>query len=367
MNQEPKPLGPDEDIKVDIREVAPNPVFHQHQEIFSDEFLNALNRRQLFYLRFFVREFLATKKSMYKMEIEIEDDRAAIQRQRDQLKREILDEQKKFDFEKLKLDSERRKLDDENRTLRLEKERIERDDKWNQKWELALDKQEKVIEANAKQNQTDENRLKLEYIKYEAARGELQLRWNEYNHIKENLDKDIRKLKKNQEKEFQRRLNDEKRERQREKNKFAAEKVTEALMQRNKEVEQEITKLVEVKVEERLKRAELERINDHEASTAISVVVEQEVANKAKKDRLALLTKASVFSGEDREPRCEEMSCTICHVRESAVVYEPCMHVATCIDCVPRNYLLVTDRCQMCREKITDFKRVFFTAADLPD
>ena len=349
MNGETISRAQNEDIVANIRELTKNVVFHQHRTIFSDDFLSLLSRDQLYDLRHFAHEFLYVNKRVYKYEAEIEGER------------------KKIHADQVQISYDRAQLERDKVHYDSLKTRVERDAEYYGKGIMENDATEKIISLNARKNAGEEIRLKKENHNIIWQKGELQLRWNEYNHFKDKLDKDIVIIKKNLEKEFEKRISAEKRERQREKNKYAADKVVEALVQRNKEIDQEITKLVEVKVEERVKKLELKRINDHEASTAISVIVDQEIADKAKKDRLALQKKASLFSGVDREPRCAEMACTICHSRESAVVYEPCMHVATCIDCVPRNFLLVTDRCQMCRAKITDFKQIFFTAVDLPD
>lgn len=288
-------------------------------------------------------------------------------------KNEICSEQNKLFIERNSLHNLRLELED--RSLKLDRER--RDINEISACHRGTEKhladrlsrctaQERILTENANIHAKNEEHLNEWRTFLESERISLQKQQMEFRTQKANSDELMAKLKKDKDKEFERRITAERKERQREKNKYAAEKVTEALSNRNKEVEQELTKRVEIEVAKRLERIEFERVNDHAASDAINVVVEQELLEKEKKARLDLETKARLFTGTDRKPRCPEMACTICGANESAVVYEPCMHVATCIDCVPRNYQLVAGKCQICRAKITDFKRVFITAAD-PD
>lgn len=329
------------------------------EALFDEQFLNTLGRSQLLALKELMCDFLFKEKIHLKF---IEESR-----------NEIRSEENKLLVERTRLNNLRLELDD--RSLRLDRESdfqgrisqrfIERENEVTDRVRRCT-AQERILTENANINAKNEQRLNEWRTYLDSERISLQKQQMEFRAEKAKSDELMAKFQKNKDKEFERRITAERKERQREKNKYAAEKVAEALSNRNKEVEQELTKRVEIEVAKRLEQIELERVNDHEASDAINVVVEQELLEKEKKDRLDLETKARLFTGTDRKPRCPEMACTICGANESAVLYEPCMHVATCIDCVPRNYQLVAGKCQICRAKITDFKRVFITAAD-PD
>ena len=327
------------------------------EALFDEQFLTELGRTQLLALKELMCDFLFKEKVQLKF---IEESR-----------NEIRLEETKLVFERSRLDNLRLEL--ENRSLMLDRERSDltqrsashrvREEHFSERLSRCFE-QERVLAENANISAKNEQRLNEWRTLLDSERISLQKQRMEFYAKKAETDEFHAKLKKDSDKEFEKRIAAERKERQREKNKHAAEKVAEALSKRNKEVEQELTKRVEIEVAKRLERIELERVNDHEASDAINVVVQQELLEKEKKARLDLETKARLFTGTDRKPRCPEMACTICGANESAVLYEPCMHIATCIDCVPRNYQLVAKKCQICRRKITDFKRVFFTAAD---
>ena len=329
------------------------------EALFDEQFLNTLGRSQLLALKELMCDFLFKDNIHLKL---IEDS-----------KNEICSEQYKLMVERNRLNNLRLELED--RSLRLDRETdfqgrisqrfIERENEITDRVRRCT-AQERILTENANINAKKEKWLNERETCLHLELATLRTQLVKFHGEEDHYNQLVAKLKKDNDKEFERRIAAERKERQREKNKYAAEKVAEALLNRNKEVEKELTKRVEIEVAKRLEQKELERVNDHEASDAINVVVEQELLEKEKKARLDLETKARLFTGTDRKPRCPEMACTICGANESAVVYEPCMHVATCIDCVPRNYQLVAGKCQICRAKITDFKRVFITASD-PD
>lgn len=75
---------------------------------------------------------------------------------------------------------------------------------------------------------------------------------------------------------------------------------------------------------------------------------------------ISLKDKARVFTGSDQIACCSATACSICLTNKVCVLYEPCLHVATCIDCVPR-YIILSNKksCQICNRKITDFRQIF--------
>ena len=173
--------------------------------------------------------------------------------------------------------------------------------------------------------------LSLEQVRLARMEGELEER-------ERKLTSEIDKVKKDCEKK----LAVERKSAEKDKKRYANEKVAEALGRQRKEYEDKINEL-------------LDKNNDR-SEPAQQQLPKPSIQDKAEKN-WQLDTKARLFVGEDKEARFEELRCSICLVNEVCVVYKPCMHVATCIDCSPRQFFAFS-KCQLCKKTITDFESV---------
>lgn len=160
------------------------------------------------------------------------------------------------------------------------------------------------------------------------------------------------------ESDYEKKMRNERKSREKEFRALATEKVNEALAARNREIDAEIAKRVEQQLEARLKQC----INDHEASSAIDVVVETEVANanSNRVARSALDTVMRQLTGDTNPPRHPSLVCVYCRDNEASVVWESCGHLATCVECAPRVWFSTDGKCQVCRCDIVNFRRLYF-------
>ena len=141
--------------------------------------------------------------------------------------------------------------------------------------------------------------------------------------------------------ELYRRLTAERQSHTKDKNRYAADKVTEALIKRNKEFDAEIEQRVAERVA--VVQARLE------ATLAPHLVLQRE----------ELIAKARKIECNDTPARVETMKCAICADNESRVCFIPCGHVAACCTCA-RHYLTKRSTyCHMCAVEVVDIVKVF--------
>ena len=160
--------------------------------------------------------------------------------------------------------------------------------------------------------------------------------------------------------EYEKRMKGERKTKEKEKRIHGAERVAEALSKRNKEIEAEVEQRVRVEVERRVKEEELKRINDHEASTAIDVVVRTELENKKKHDLKELDTRMRTLTGTVKPSRLPSLTCSYCKENEVSMIFLPCCHLATCVNCAPSTWFAMERKCLLCKVEIEDCKRLYF-------
>lgn len=194
---------------------------------------------------------------------------------------------------------------------------------------LALERWRTELGDQQYQQKIQEKRLANIAADLEKREKNISDNSDEINKIKEACEKKMAVERKSMEKE---------------KKRYANEKVIEALGVQRLEYEAKVNALLDEKASQPTKPAPAEVIEKQES---------------CEKKNWNLDTKARLFSGEDKPARYEDLTCSICKVNEVCVKYEPCKHVATCIDCAPRHiFLSESVSCQLCRKPIVDFEHV---------
>jgi len=146
-----------------------------------------------------------------------------------------------------------------------------------------------------------------------------------------------------------------------------AKAIDEALKRQRAELELEfkrrLTAEIETAVAEQLNAARLAaevRLLEQEATNVVNAVVDGEIDSRIVRRVERVRSAARTFDGTDAAARSEHTQCVVCHANEVCVLYEPCAHIVTCIDCTPRHLLLCDGaRCPKCRAPVESFKRVY--------
>jgi hypothetical protein len=158
--------------------------------------------------------------------------------------------------------------------------------------------------------------------------------------------------------------------REREKRDFTTRKVAEALeaqaRQFSSEIERRVAAEVDKAIEERLnaeRMAVRQRQLDDDVVESINAVIDNEAERRDGERALRVTNKAKTFDGHDKPALAAHTQCVVCKTNEVAVLYDPCGHVVTCLDCAPRAILMCEHaNCPVCNQVIRDFRRVYIGA-----
>lgn len=160
--------------------------------------------------------------------------------------------------------------------------------------------------------------------------------------------------------DYEKRMKTERKSREKAHRSEIIDRVNEALARRNREVCTEIDTRVNQLLEQRLKEEELKRVNDHEASSAIDVVVRTELEQRKIKNRKDVDSRMRLLPDNKNAPRHESLVCSYCRDNEASILFEPCNHLTTCAVCAPKVWFSTDGKCQLCNTEIVDFKRVYY-------
>jgi uncharacterized protein YigA (DUF484 family) len=201
----------------------------------------------------------------------------------------------------------------------------------------------------------DEYRLGEKQRSNDRMRTYLEKRDAQLNQDVAQLDLNCKQLNK----EVVRRVKEAQKERNQDKLRFSAQRVQEALAKQRVGFDLEVERRVEARLTSERLMAE-RKLHDQEVQTSVNVVVDYELAIREDERVKQVSERARLFDGVDEPARSDHTRCCVCLVNEVRVLYEPCMHVISCMDCAPRT-ILMCDKvaCPTCNEPIKDLKRVY--------